>query len=139
MNKSHGRSKTRAYAIWRSMKIRCYLPTHRGFPSYGGRGIKVCPEWMRFENFYADMSDPPPNLSIERIDNNGNYEPKNCRWATPKEQMRNRRNSRLVTYQGRTQCSDDWAAELGIPRSTLQQRLKRGWPIEKALFPKLYK
>jgi len=82
---------TRAYVCWQDMLARCHRESHRWFSHYGARGITVCEEWLSFENFYADMGDPPPGLSIDRINVNGDYEPGNCRWTTPAEQARNRR------------------------------------------------
>jgi hypothetical protein len=91
----HGHTKhrlhSRAYSCWKNMKGRCLNPQHKQYPDYGGRGITVCQRWLIFENFYADMGDPPPDLSLDRINNNGNYEPGNCRWATVAEQLANRR------------------------------------------------
>jgi hypothetical protein len=93
-NTKHGLSRSRAFQCWKNMKARCLNPQHRQYPDYGGRGITVCERWLIFENFYADMGDPPPGLSLDRINNNGNYERGNCRWATVAEQLANRRPRR---------------------------------------------
>jgi hypothetical protein len=88
---THGMSGTRVYQCWQDLLRRCLNRDHRQYDDYGGRGIAVCKRWETFENFYADMGDPPPGLSIDRINNDGNYEPSNCRWTTRAEQNRNRR------------------------------------------------
>lgn len=92
-NKRHGMSETREYAAWTAMRERCNNPTCHKFHLYGGRGIKVCERWDSFESFYADMGPRPKGYSIERVDNDGSYEPSNCKWATKLEQNRNRRNT----------------------------------------------
>lgn len=132
---THGHSKsTPEYRIWSAMKTRCTNPRQEGFPNYGGRGIKVCERWLSFENFLADMGHrPSPTHEIDRIDNNGNYEPDNCHWATKRQNRNNRRDSRLLTHEGKTQSIAQWAEELGFNYSTLYQRLKLGWTTSSAL------
>jgi hypothetical protein len=92
-NRTHGMTKTGAHVSWRKMIERCEKTYCRRYADYGGRGIKVCDRWKVFENFYADMGDRPEGMSLDRIDVNGNYEPSNCRWATPQQQRANRRDS----------------------------------------------
>ena len=122
------------YASWSSMHQRCKNPKLRSFPYYGGRGIKVCPQWATFENFLRDMGrKPDPKFTIERKDCNGGYEPSNCRWASKAEQARNKRNSVYVTYQGRKLMLLDLLSELGLSRNMVVARLNSGWPLEVAL------
>ena len=95
--RTHGMEGTKIYNVWASMKARCQNPKHQAYGNYGGRGITVCERWQEFENFYADMGEPPPSdkrLTLERIDNESGYCPGNCKWATYAEQLKNRRNSK---------------------------------------------
>lgn len=124
------------YLAWLGMRARCNRRSHRSFVFYGARGISVCDAWSGdFQAFLRDMGPKPsPRHTLERIDNNGHYSPENCRWATPAEQARNRRNSSLLTLRGRTQPMVDWATESGVPRTTIRERLNRGWALERAVF-----
>lgn len=108
-------------------------PKSASYPNYGGRGIKVCERWMDFDNFLADMGERPEGLEIDRKDNDGNYEPGNCRWATIKQQCNNTRYNHKITYNGKTLNLVEWASVLGMKKGTLGNRLKRGWSIERAL------
>ena len=123
--------------LWRLMILRCQQPKAKMFKDYGGRGIKVCERWQNFDNFCADMgARPSPEMQIDRIDNDGNYEPGNVRWATRAQQCRNRRSNINLTFTGRTMCVQDWAVELGLNVTTILNRMKRGWSIEEALTTK---
>lgn len=136
LNSTHGMSKTRIYATWGRIIYRCYNKKTSDWYLYGGRGIKVCDRWRySFENFFEDMgSTYKEGLTIDRKDNDGNYEPENCRWATQKQQQRNKRNSHNITFNGKTQCIAAWAEELGIKVSTLGMRItKYGWSVEESL------
>jgi hypothetical protein len=123
------------YGIWSTMLRRCQKPVGKArFGKNWYDGIIVCERWHSFENFLEDMGPRPgSNYSIDRIDPTGNYEPGNCRWATRSEQARNKRNNRLITYNGRTQCLKDWSDELSIPQSTILKRLGKGYSIDKVL------
>ena len=133
----HGASrrgrKTAAYRIWVGMRKRCENARCKSWPDYGGRGIRVCARWESFQAFLADMGEPPPGMSIERMDNDGDYEPGNCRWATRREQHENTRRTRLLSHGGRTQTLASWAREIGVSHSTILTRLRRGWPLDRAL------
>lgn len=131
---THGCAKSTEYTAWTHMIERCYSPNNKHFSDYGGRGIIVCEQWKSsFANFLADVGlKPSPRHSLDRIDNNGHYEPGNVRWATKTDQTRNRRSTRLVTYQNRTQCLWAWSEELGKNYQTLYFRLNSGWTVERA-------
>lgn len=136
-HKTHGQKNTRLYRIWRCMKQRCYNKNFPYFQDYGGRGITVCSEWYNdFMAFYdwAMKNGYDNTLTIDRIDVNGNYEPNNCRWATAKQQARNRRNNINFTYNGETHCLKQWCEILGLNYNTVGTRFYTyGWSIERAL------
>lgn len=125
--------------VWRGMHDRCYDVNHHKYPTYGARGITVFPEWhgedgyFRFEAYIG--ARPTPLHSIDRINNDGNYEPGNVRWASKKEQQRNRHVNNEVTINGRTQCVSAWAEEIGVRRSTFQRRLDLRWTEDRLLQP----
>ncbi len=131
----HARRKnslSSTYSSWLHLRDRCNNSQADKFSYYGGRGIKVCKRWDKFENFLADMGDKPKGLTIERIDNNKGYFPENCKWVTRKAQTRNRRNNRLITYKNKTQCMVEWAEEYKIKPKVLWDRLQRH-PVHVAL------
>lgn len=135
-NRKHGMSQDRIHNIWRGMKQRCMDPNFHGFREYGGRGITVCPEWAEsFEAFrdWALANGYQDDLTIDRIDNDGPYSPDNCQWITNKVQQSNRRNNRLLTYDGRTQTLAQWAEETGIGWGTIAARIRSGWSVDRAL------
>ena len=115
------------YQAWINMIRRCNNPKMENYPHYGGRGIRVCERWLRFENFLADMGDRPDGLSLDRENNDGNYEPGNCRWADAFQQCNNKQRNRLIELGGRTQTVAQWVRELGLKRCTVEARLHRGW------------
>lgn len=139
-NSTHRLSGTRTYRSWSSARQRCTNPNDNNYAHYGARNITVCERWNSFEVFLNDMGEPPTlNHTIERIDVNGNYEPGNCKWATPKEQARNRTNTNLIEYNGKKMILTDWSKHLGIRLITLRKRINAGWPIEKVFSSSNYK
>jgi hypothetical protein len=123
------------YSTWYSMIARCRYRSHKAYAHYAERGISVCERWQKFENFLADMGSRPAGMTLERIDNDGNYEPCNCRWATQQEQLNNQRKTIFVEYLGkRMSFSDAWRASGShINRDAAYGRFRRGWALEKAL------
>lgn len=134
--RKHHLTGSRIYRCWIGMKNRCYNKNEPRYSDYGGRGIKVCDEWKNdFTAFYnwAIANDYKEDLTIDRIDVNGNYEPSNCRWATMKEQQRNRRNNRIIEYNGKSHCVAEWGEILGINDNLIRTRLFLGWDANDAL------
>lgn len=133
-NLKHGMTRTPIYGVWLAMRRRCENPSVERYPEYGGRGIKVCERWQKFENFFADMGPRPSDShSIERENNDGDYEPSNCRWATVDEQVYNKRTTRFLTYKG-SKITTRRASEIaGIPKSNIFSRLYNGWSVERAI------
>lgn len=129
----HGMSTTPTWNSWDGMIKRCSNPKHTYYPRYGGRGIKVCDRWKVFQNFFQDMGVRPEGKTLDRIDNDGDYEPINCRWATQSEQVRNSSSAGEITHDGKTLSVIEWAELIGINPATIHQRLRLGWPIDKAL------
>lgn len=123
------------YEIWQAMKKRCSYKKSKHYKNYGGRGIRVCKRWLNsFENFYADMgSRPSSKYSIDRINNDGDYKPSNCRWATRKEQCNNTRQNHIITYNGVTLTMTQWARKIGLTRNVLKRRLALNWSVERSL------
>ena len=137
-NKVHGfgarKKRTAEYQIWMGIRSRVNNPNHKNSKEYKERGIAICPRWNSFENFISDMGNKPtPKHTIERINNAGNYDPENCRWATRSEQARNRRSNVMLTYKGETLCVIEWCERIGIEFCTLISRVSRGWTDERAI------
>lgn len=137
MFRTHGCTNDDTYAIWCKIKERCLNKKSTFYLNYGGRSIKLCKRWHSFENFKEDMGDRPyPTATIDRIDNNGNYEPLNCRWATMKQQANNKRNNVILEFNGISKNISQWAEYLGLKRGTLNSRIIRKWELRHALDPK---
>jgi hypothetical protein len=132
-NTKHGMAHTSEYEIWQDMRKRCQNPKHKYYEYYGGKGISVCERWQNFENFYADMGKRPDNLTIDRIDSNGNYEPGNCKWSTRLEQSRNRKNSKVIEYNGQKIPYAEAAKILGLGYAGVMDRVIRGWSPERIM------
>lgn len=132
----HGMARTKIYNAWCNMKGRCYRKSMKRYELYGGRGIKVCDEWLNsFISFYnwSMKNGYQENLTLDRIDVNGNYSPKNCRWISNLEQQSNKTNNHYITYEGKTKSLIQWAKHFKINEKTLQKRLSKGWSIKEAL------
>lgn len=129
MNYRHGKAGTPIYKVWSTMKARCYNKKNKAYPRYGGRGIKVCDRWKNsFEKFYEDMGDCPKGLTLERMDNNGDYTPDNCLWATRAIQANNRRTNRRINVFSRDLTMAEWNNRLGGEGHAVAQRIDRlGW------------
>ena len=122
---------TKTYKVWERMKLRCYNKNRDRYKNYGGRGIKVCDRWKNsFENFYKDMGDKPEEMTLDRIDNNGDYTPENCRWATHEQQVNNKTDSNYIEINGKKLTVTQWAKKLKVNPKTLFSRLNRGWSKE---------
>lgn len=130
---NRNRKPSRTYISWAAMRARCEDPSRDTFRLYGGRGIRVCRRWIKFENFLKDMGQRPVGMTIERKNGDGNYTPSNCKWATQKEQMANSSANKLLTHQGKTVHLAEWARLTGMKRETIAMRLRRGWDIARAL------
>lgn len=118
--------KSRAYTAWKNMRARCFVKSNKQYKDYGGRGITICKRWHKFESFLGDMGERPSNLTLERIDNNGNYEPKNCRWATRLEQSKNTRKNVFVLHKGSRKHLAEWSRVTGIDHRILSRETKCG-------------
>lgn len=131
----HGMEGTREYRAWSAAKSRCTNSTHAMWPQYGGRGIRMCQRWMLFDNFIADMGNRPDGTSLDRINNDGNYEPGNCRWATRSQQQRNKRSNPMVEYEGRQITVTELAERTGVRYRLLRDRIASGWSVSESLGP----
>lgn len=135
----HNLRRNSIYSVWSGIKDRCYNKNSPAYKNYGGRGIDMYRDWrLHFMSFYdwAIENGYKKGLTIERINNDWGYSPNNCRWATMKEQSRNRRTNRIINYNGYSFCVSEWAEKLGISSGAIFGRLKRGYSVEKALFHK---
>ena len=132
----HGKTYTPLYYIWTAMKARCYNKNNKSYKNYGGRGISMCEKWKNdFMSFYdwSISNGYKEKLSIDRINNNGNYDPYNCRWATRKEQQRNTRKNHIIEYNGEKHCISEWAEKFGININTLRVYLWKGMTIKEVI------
>lgn len=136
-NRKHGLAprgeQSRTYRIWKGMRTRCNNPRRREYQRYGGRGIRVCDRWDSYELFLADMGEAPSGATLDRVDNDGNYEPGNCRWATYQENARHTRRSRMLTVDGVTAPLAHWCESRGVKYTLIRDRLKLGWSHEDAV------
>lgn len=132
-NVTHGLSKSPTWSTWRAMHGRCEDPANAGYSRYGALGIRVCAQWKSFSGFLADMGVRPAGKTLDRVENSGNYEPSNCRWATPTEQQANTRRTRKVEAFGQVLTLSEWARRFDQHPRTIGKRLDKGWAPELAL------
>jgi len=138
-NFKHGGYQLPEYTVWEAMRSRCYNQNAPKFYNHGGRGIKVCDRWNDFAAFYEDMGNRPEGrYTLERRDNDGNYSPENCYWATYSEQQRNRRNTVFLEHAGMKLTYDEWAERIGIRANTIRCRIRLGWSASDALQPHIF-
>lgn len=130
---THGKTRTKIYRTWCNMVSRCENSKNDHYYQYGGRGIKICDRWKTFKNFFDDMGDIPTGMEIDRIDNNGDYSPSNCRWITHIENCSNKRTSRTLDYNGESKTIAQWSRSIGIKQGTILKRLKSGWELSRIL------
>ena len=133
-NTTHGMTGTREFTAWQEAKRRCYLVSGKDYHRYGARGIRVCSRWKdSFENFFEDMGSRPEGASLDRRDNDRDYSPDNCRWATLEQQANNMRSTHFLLFKGKRLSMAQWGREIGICVETLKYRVYAGWSIERAL------
>lgn len=132
-NTVHGMHETRVYSIWEGIKERCLNQNRKEFKNYGGRGISLCKEWYKFEEFYKDMGDPPKNHIIDRKDNDGDYTKDNCRWVTYEQSNNNTRHNVYLTIGDETKTITQWCRRYGVKPSTAFARIFKGWDKIKAV------
>lgn len=126
----HGLSKNSTYVTWKAMIDRCNNPNNKGYVNYGDRGITVCGRWSKFEVFLRDMGERPKNLQLDRIDNDGDYQPGNCRWTDCTTNLNNRRNNRIITANGQSKTASEWSKLLNVPYANILNRLNLKWRHE---------
>lgn len=131
--RKHGLSGSKTYSSWVGMLNRCRLPSMKCWPRYGGKGITVCERWHKFENFLEDMGERPKGMTLDRLSSSGHYEPNNCRWATYAQQNRNKSDSVWIFFNGMIRTIDDISALTGVPRSTIETRMKKRFNIHEAV------
>ena len=131
-NITHGMTDSPLYRVWHTMRSRCTNHKVHSYKHYGGRGIRVCKRWQKFQNFYNDVHKGyKPGLQLDRINNDGHYEPGNVRWVTAKRNARNKRNNTRITFNGETKTLPEWAELTGIKKATLANRIHSGWDLER--------
>ena len=132
-NTTHGKFGTPIYSVWNGMVDRCHNPNSQAFRNYGARGITVCDSWQKFENFYIDMGDAPPGLTLDREDNELGYSKTNCRWVAVETQQNNKRSNVVLQFRGESLNVTQWAKKLNVPRQLIYDRLRQGWSTERTL------